>query len=95
MTGAEVAYRLNFDSSKTAGLALGLQGTVEPNNRGNEANNLGGKIGLHLRPAPHFFIEPEIVLGASNTMNYPGGARQGPSGWGLLAQPGISMGGVF
>lgn len=94
-TGAEVAYRLNFDSSKSAGLALGVQGTVEPNNRGNEANNLGGKLGLHLRPAPHFFIEPEIVLGASNAMTYPGGVRTGPSGWGLLVQPGISMGGVF
>lgn len=95
-TGAELAYRLNFSKKKEVGLALGIQGTVEPNDVGNDASNLGGKFGIHFRPGGgRFFIEPELVMGGTKVMDYASGARTGPSNWGFFVQPGIVIGGVL
>ena len=94
--GGEMAYLHAFDADKTVSLVLGPQGTVEPNDAGSEASNLGGKVGLNIRLAPHFFLEPELVMGASKTVPFVNGVRT-PSGgdWAFSVQPGLALGGQF
>lgn len=94
--GGEVAYLNASDEDKTVSLVLGLQGTVEPNDAGSDASNLGGKIGFNIRPAKHFFLEPEVVMGASKAVPFVNGVRT-PSGgeWAFAVQPGLVLGGQF
>jgi len=92
----EIAYVHAFDADKSVSLVLGVQGSVEPNDSGNEANNLGGKIGLNLRPSKHFFIEPEVVIGGTKAVPYIGGIRTpSDSEWAFSVQPGLALGGQF
>lgn len=96
-TGAEAAYRLVLDESRSTILALGIQGTFEPASRGNEASNFVGKASVQFRLALHFFLEPEVAVGGSQVVQYApdGSGERRLTGWGFVLQPGVSLGAVF